>query len=179
MSQMPQNWGLLARYENPAQLVHACETIRDARYTKWDACSPFPVHGIDEAMGIKRTVLPWFVFCGGLTGGLSAMGFMIWVSSVAYPLNIGGKPLLSIPAFIPVTFEVTVLFSALTTFFSLWFLNRLPQLFHPAFKSKAFESVTDDKFFIMIEAQDPKFNLEKTRELLKKTGASLVEELED
>jgi hypothetical protein len=127
----------------------------------------------------KPSILPWFVFGGGLSGGVFAICFMIWTSSFAYPLNIGGKPTWSVPAFIPITFEFTVLLSCLSTFFGVWFLCRLPQLFHPAFKSKAFAKVTDDRFFIMIESADPKFDLEKTKTLLQDSGAEQVEELED
>jgi len=169
----------MAQYESAADIYHACEQVRDAGFTKWDACTPFPVHGLDDAMGVKRSILPWIVLGGGLTGGIFAMAFMLWVSVVDYPLNIGGKPLASIPAFIPITFELTVLFSVFSTFFGLWFLCRLPQLHHPAFGKKAFERVTDDKFFILIEATDPKFQLETTKALLNKTGASLVDEVED
>ena len=178
-SKPPRTWGLLAQYDSPADIFHACEEVRDAGYSKWDANTPFPIHGLDKAMGLKPSILPWFVLGGGLTGGIFAMCFMIWVSAIEYPLNIGGKPLLSIPAFIPVTFELTVLFSVFSCFFGLWFVCRLPQLFHPAFANKAFEKVTDDKFFIMIEANDPKFDATKTKTLLEQTGASLVEEVED
>jgi hypothetical protein len=179
MAKTAANWGLLARYESPAEIFHACEKVRDAGYSKWDACTPFPVHGLENAMGLKASILPFFVLLAGITGGVSAMGFMLWTSAVDYPLNIGGKPTWSVPAFIPITFEFTVLLSCLTCFFALWFLCRLPQLFHPAFKSKAFDKVTDDKFFIMIESQDPRFDLVKTRQLLEDAGASLIEELED
>lgn len=172
-------WGLLAEYKTPAEIFHACEKVRDAGYTKWDACTPFPVHGLDGAMGAKPSVLPWMVLGGGLFGGIFAISFMIWTSAFDYPMNIGGKPTWSVPAFVPITFEFTVLCSCLTVFFGLWFLCRLPQMFHPAFKSKAFAKVTDDRFFIMIEATDPKFDLEKTKTLLSESGAAQVEELED
>jgi hypothetical protein len=165
MAKTAANWGLLARYESPAEIFHACEKVRDAGYSKWDACTPFPVHGLEHAMGLKASILPFFVFLAGTTGGVSAMAFMLWTSAMDYPLNIGGKPTWSVPAFIPITFEFTVLLSCVTCFFALWFLCRLPQLFHPAFKSKAFDKVTDDKFFIMIESQDPRFDLVKTRKL--------------
>ena len=178
-SQPPGRWGYLAIYDTAPDIFDACEQVRDAGYTKWDSCTPFAVHGLDKAMGLKPSPLPWIVLGGGLTGGISGLLFMIWVNVVAYPLNIGGKPLASIPAFIPVTFELTVLFSVFGAFFGLWALCRLPQLFHPAFASEAFAAVTDDKFAILIEADDPKFDEKKTRTLLEQTGAVLVEELED
>lgn len=179
MSDTPRLWGYLAQYENTAQITEAAAQVAEEGFTRWDCCVPFPVHGLDDVMKVKRTILPWLVLCGGLTGGTFGMSFMIWVSVFAYPLNIGGKPLASIPAFIPITFELTVLFSAFTIFFGNWLLNGLPRLHHPAFKSKAFERVTDDKFFIMIEADDPCFDEKKTLALLQQTGASLIEEVED
>ncbi len=179
MAKPPRTWGLLAQYESAADIYKACEKVRDAGYSKWDAHTPFPVHGLDKAMGDKPSPLPWMVLGGGLTGGTFAMSFMIWVNAFDYPLNIGGKPLASVPAFIPVTFELTVLFSVFACFFGLWFLCRLPQLFHPAFANKAFARVTDDKFFIIIEAADSKFDKSNTRTLLEQTGATLIEEVED
>ena len=174
-----ETWGMIARYEDPHGIYHAAEEIRDAGYKDWDACVPFPVHGLDEAMGIKPSKLPWFVLAAGITGGVSAMGFMVWSSAYDYALNIGGKPTASIPAYIPITFEFTVLLSCLTVFTMLWVLCRLPQLFYVPFKSKAFARCTDDKFFIVIEAKDARYDSEKTRALLEKTGATLIEELED
>jgi hypothetical protein len=174
-----KTWGLLARYETAAQIYTACEKVRDSGYSKWDACVPFPVHGLDKAMGLKPSKLPWFVLGGGLTGGTTAISFMTWTSGYDYVLNVGGKPPWSIPAYVPITFEFTVLLSCLTCFFCLWFLCRLPQMFYTPFKSKAFERATDDKFFIVIEAGDSRFDLEKTRRLLEDTGATLIEELED
>lgn len=171
-------WGLLAQYENPATVYHACEKVRDAGYSKWDACTPFPVHGLEKAMGVKPSKLPWYVLLVGLTGSTIGLFFQIWSSGSAYPFIVDGKPLLSIPAFVPVWYESTVLTSCLTAFFGNWILNGLPRHHHPAFASKAFERVTDDKFFIMVEATDPKFELEKTKALLTQSGATLVEELE-
>lgn len=171
-------WGYLARYETAADIYKACETVRDAGYQKWDACTPFPVHGLDKAMGLKGSKLPWLVLCGGLFGCIFAMSFMVWTSAFDYPLNIGGKPMASVPAYIPITFEFTVLCSCLTCFFALWFLCRLPQMWFKPFQSKAFERVTDDKFFIIIEQADGRFDLAKTRRLLEETGATLIEELE-
>ena len=171
-------WGLLAQYENPSTVYKACEQVRDAGYEEWDACGPFPVHGIDKAMGIKPTRLPWIVLACGLAGSTFALCFESWAMGSAYPMVVGGKPLFSMPAFVPVWYEMTVLSSCVTAFLANWILSGLPRPHHPAFASKAFERVTDDKFFIMVEASDPKFDLEKTKALLQGAGATLVEELE-
>jgi hypothetical protein len=175
----PKLWGLLAQYESPQAIYPACERVRDAGYTQWDAHTPFPVHGLDKAMGIRPTVLPWIVLCIGLSGSLFGICFEMWAMGSAMPIIVGGKPILSIPGFVPVWYECTVLSSCLTAFFGNWFLNGLPRYHHPAFSSAAFARSTDDKFFIVIESKDPKFDLEKTRALLKDAGASHVEELED
>jgi hypothetical protein len=172
-------WGLLAQYENPAELYHACEKVRDAGYKAWDACTPFPVHGLEKAMGAPASKLPWAVLVCGIGGSTFALLFQMWAMGEAYPFIVGGKPLNSIPAFVPIWYELTVLSSCLAAFFGNWILNGLPRPHHPAFSSKAFERVTDDKFFIMIEASDAKFDRSGTKVLLEATGASHVEELED
>ena len=174
----PKLWGVLARYENPYTITKACEQVRDAGYSEWDACVPFPVHGLDRAMGLKPSKLPWIVLAVGIVGSSFALFFESWAMGTAYPMVVGGKPLFSLPAFVPVWYEMTVLSSCVTAFLSNWILNGLPRPHHPAFASKAFERVTDDKFFIMVEATDPKFDLEKTKALLTGAGATLVEELE-
>jgi hypothetical protein len=179
MATTPKTWGLLAQYETPKAVYKACERVRDAGYTRWDACTPFPVHGLDKAMGLKPSTLPWYVLLIGIGGSLFAICFEIWAMGHEYPMIVQGKPLYSLPAFVPVWYEFTVLSSCLTVFFGNWVLNRLPRYYHPAFKSKAFERVTDDKFFIMIEAQDSRFDLDKTKALLKDAGATHIEELED
>ena len=175
----PKLWGLVAQYETTQKVYPACERVRDAGYTKWDTCTPFAVHGLDHAMGIKPTILPWLVLAIGMSASAFAIGFECWAMVYAYPFVVGGKPLFSIPAFVPVWYEFTVLMSCFTAFFGNWALNGLPRLNYPAFKSKAFERATDDKFFIVIEAADPKFDLAKTQALLKDTGATLIEEIED
>ena len=172
-------WGVLAQYENPHAIFHACEKVRDAGYSKWDSCTPFPVHGLEKAMGVPPSKLPWYVLCVGLTGSLLMLYFQSWAMGNAYPIIVGGKPLFSLPAFVPIWYEVTVLSSCVTAFLMNWVLNGLPRPHHPAFASKAFARVTDDKFFIMIESADPKFDLEKTKALLAEAGATHVEELED
>lgn len=179
MTEMKSNYGLLAEYESAHGIYEACEKVRDAGYKKWDACTPFPVHGLDKAMGLPASKLPWMVLCAGTTGATLAILFMVWVSAYDYPLNIGGKPTWSIPAFIPVMFEVTILFSALTTVFGMFFLNRLPTFHHPLFHSKRFERVTNDRFFIVIECEDPLFEMNQTQRLLESTGAVSLEVVEN
>lgn len=170
-------WGLLAQYENPQDIYKACERVRDGGYQKWDACTPFAVHGLDKAMGVKPSPLPWFVLIVGILGSAIGLLFQVWSMGYDYPFVVGGKPFNSLPAWVPVWYEFTVLSSCLTIFFGNWILSGLPRLHHPAFESQAFARVTDDKFFIMIEAEDGQFDQEKTAALLKDTGATLVEEL--
>jgi Protein of unknown function (DUF3341) len=172
-------WGLLAQYENPHTIYKACEMVRNEGYEQWDACTPFPVHGLDKAMGLKPSALPWLVLVVGILGSSFMLFFQAWTSGQVYPVIVGGKPLFSLPAFVPVWYEVTVLASCVTAFLGNWILTGLPRPHHPAFGSKAFERVTDDKFFILVEAADEKFDLAQTKALLQKTGATLVEELEN
>jgi mono/diheme cytochrome c family protein len=168
-------YGVLAEFQSPGALVKAARKVREAGYSKFDAYSPFPVHGIDEAIGIKRTILPLLVFGGGfagLTGGL----FLQWyLNAYNWPWNISGKPAWSIPANIPIAFETTILLSVLTTFFGMWILNRLPQVWHPFFRLDRFVKVSDDGFMLGIEAKDPRFNLTETTALLRSAGALEVE----
>jgi hypothetical protein len=168
-------YGVLARFETPGALLEACREVRDAGYTRWDAHTPFPVHGLDRAMGMKPTILPWIVLVLGLGGAAGAMVLQWWVSAVAYPLVISGKPLFSWQAFVPVTFEVGVLLGAVGAVFGVFALSRLPMHWHPLFGSKDFERATDDGFFISIESWDPKFDHQRTRELLETAGAAHVE----
>ncbi len=172
--------GLLAEYETVGDLMTACEKVRDAGYTKWDAHTPFPVHGIDDAMGIKPTILPWFVLVGGLVGLGAATGMQWWMNAVDYPFLVSGKPYFSLPACVPIMFELTVLFAALTTFLGVLVLNLLPQPYHPLFRSERFKRATNDRFFISIDGADPLFARERTHALLVATGPSgAIEEVMD
>jgi mono/diheme cytochrome c family protein len=173
-------FGLIAEFETTDELLAASERVRDAGYTKWDTHSPFPVHGIDEAMGIRRTILPLIVLVSGVVGALTGLGLQVWVSAYYYPLIISGKPYWSIPAFIPVTFELTVLFSGLAAVFGMFILNGLPALYHGVFNSSRLTSrMTTDQFYISIEAADPRFNLNQARGLLESTGSKYVEVVEE
>lgn len=173
-----KDWGLLAEYETPQELMRAAEKVRDAGFRKWDCHSPFPVHGLDDAMGLKGPLLPWVVMGAGMTGMLAAVGLQWWTNAVDYPIIVSGKPLWSIPANIPIVFEVTVLLSSLTAFASLFVFNNLPLFYHPTFKNERFKRATTDRFFIVVESADPQFDAGRTRALLESTGAAHVEPLE-
>lgn len=162
--------GLLAEYTTPQELLVAARRVRDAGYSRWDTFSPFPVHGIDPAMGIRRTILPWIVFVAGLSGGIGALTFQWWTSSVDYPWIVSGKPFFSLPANIPITFELTVLAAALSCFFGMLILNKLPMPHHPLDRSRRFARVTNDRFFLLIQASDPKFDERETTNLLQSTS---------
>jgi hypothetical protein len=168
-------FGLLAEFETAPAVHRACERVRDAGYTRWDAHAPFAVHGLDKAMGLKRSRLPFIALAAGLGGAGAAMLLQWFISAVDYPLVISGKPFFSWPSFVPVTFEFGVLMAAIGAVLGMLLLNRLPQLYHPLFHSRRFERATDDRFFISIEARDPRFDRLKTAEFLKELGAVHVE----
>lgn len=178
LHKLPSNtphYGVLAEFEDPTALYRACEKVRDAGYRKWDAHTPFPVHGLDRAMGMKPSVLPWIVLVLALTGAVGAMLLQGWVHTRAYPLVISGKPLFAWQAFIPVTFELAVLLGAVGAVFGMLGLNKLPMHWHPLFASERFERATDDRFFISIESWDPRFDATRTAAELEDYGATHVE----
>lgn len=177
---------VLAEFESPGALIKAAAKVRDAGYTKWDCHSPFPVHGLDPAMGIKMTRLPWLVFGAGAFGCIFAVFLQWYLNAQVVPeagrfsgwhWTVSGKPFWSSPANIPITFELTVLLAALTTFFAVWGMNKLPQHWNPLFSSDRFLKASDDSFFIAIEADDPKFNSTKTEAFLSEIGATAVESI--
>ena len=172
-------YGLMVEFENVWDFMPAVRTVRDAGFKHWDVHTPFPVHGMDDAMGIRGTRLPWIILAGGLTGLFLATLMQWWMNAVDYPFVISGKPLFGIPANIPVMFELTVLFSAFAAFFGMWGLNGMPKLYHPLFNSDRFRRATQDRFFIVVEARDPRFDLEGTRALLADLGGSVVEEINE
>ena len=170
-------YGLVAEYDSPGSLIQAAEQVRDAGYEKWDSHSPFPVHGIDPAMGIRPTILPVLVFIGGITGTALAILMQWWMNADQWQWIASGKPYFSLPQQIPIAFELTVLLAGFTTFFGLWGLNKLPQVWHPLFKNDRFYRATDDGFFISVESEDPKFDRGATAQLLRDAGATAVEEI--
>ncbi|MBA3464587.1 MAG: DUF3341 domain-containing protein [Deltaproteobacteria bacterium] len=170
-------YGVLAEYDTPGELMDAARKVRDAGYTEFDCYSPFPVHGMDEAMGIKRTILPLIVFGGGVTGLLGGIFLQWWMNAYDWPWNIAGKPTWSIPANVPIAFEATILFSVFAAFFGMWILNKLPQVWHPFFRSDRFARVTDDAFILGIEAKDRRFDHAATTKLLTDAGAIAIEDV--
>jgi hypothetical protein len=169
--------GLMAEYDNATALVDAATKARLAGYRNMDAYSPIPIHEMDEALGLRRTRLPLLVLIGGILGGIGGFGLETWVSAVAYPMNVGGRPLISWPQFIPVTFETTVLGAALTAFFGMWALNKLPQPYHPVFNVDAFARASTDRFFLVIEMRDPRFDRTSTWNFLESTHPIGVSEV--
>lgn len=169
--------GVLAEFANPQALVKAANLIRQAGFTKTDAFSPFPVHGIDPALGIQPTRLPWFVLIVGISGGLAALLMQWWMNAVDYPFLISGKPLFSLPANIPVTFEVIVLTSAFATFFGMLALNGLPRHSNPLLEVEQFRRVTCDRFFLYISTKDPLFEKRDVVELFRRAGALTIRDV--
>jgi hypothetical protein len=170
---------VLAEFKTPADLYRACERVRDAGYTRWDAHSPFPVHGLDGAMGMTRSKLPFIVLVLGLGGAATGFLLQTWVHSAAYPLTISGKPHFAWQAYVPITFELGVLGGALAAVFGMLGLNQLPRHNHPLFESERFARFSDDTFFISIESADPMFDPAATSRLLTSVGASHVELIEE
>jgi mono/diheme cytochrome c family protein len=170
-------YAVVAEYETPDELIAACERVRDAGLRNWDSITPFPVHGIDEAMGIKQSILPWIVLGAGLTGGSLGLLLQWFTNAYDYPFLISGKPMFSLPANIPVTFETTVLFSAFTAFGAMMALNLLPAFYNPLFRHPRMARFASDRFAIVIEAKDPLFDRERIEKLLRGAGAVATEVL--
>ena len=163
----PTLHGLMAEFETPGALVAATHKARLQGFRQMDAYSPIPNDELNDALGLKRTRLPRLVLLGGVLGGLGGFSLEYWASVIAYPMNIGGRPLNSWPHFIPVTFETTVLGAALSCFIGMWALNKLPQPYHPVFNVPAFDRASSDRFFLCIEATDPRFDAHETRAFLE------------
>ena len=176
---MKKTYGLIAAFDATPTLYHACEAVRDAGYTQWDTTTPFPVHGLDAAMGVRRSHVPRFSLAGGITGFITGMSMIWFVDAFDYPLIVGGKPYFSPMFAFPVSYELTILFTAFATIAGMFILNKLPMHYHPLMKAPQFVRAMDDRFYIVIEANDPKFNAEKTRALLEKVGGLDIAELEE
>lgn len=167
--------GLLAEYPNPGVLLQAARTVREEGYRRFDTYSPFPIHGMDEAMGLGNSKLGYIVFVGGLSGAGLGYWLQWWTGAVDYPLNIGGKPFFAIWPSVPIIFELTVLLSAVAAVVGMFAFNGLPRPYNPLFNSERFAGATDDQFFMQVEARDQQFDREDTAELLEALGALHVE----
>lgn len=175
----PRVWGMLAEFERPDELVVAARRAHEAGYRRMDAYTPFPIHGLSEALGLPPSKLPLVVLVGGLIGCATALG-MQWFSSVVhYPMNVGGRPFASWPAFIPITFELTVLFASGAAVFGMLGMNKLPMPYHPVFNAPRFAFASRDRFFLGVEARDAKFDPEKTRKFLESLGAREIVAVEE
>ena len=172
-------YGLLAEFAHPGELLHAAAAVREAGYKHYDTHSPFPIHGMDKAMGLGNSIIGWITLVGGITGLSLATLMQWWMGAQSYPIGISGKPFFSIEPSIPIMFELTVLLAALLTVGGMFALNGLPRPYNPLFFSKNFLRVTDDAFFLHIAASDRRFDMSSTEAFLKGLGASHVETIHD
>ncbi len=174
-----KQYGLLAEFVNTSSVLHAAEKVRNAGFRKWDVFTPFPIHGMDKAMGLKNSKVGWFSFIGGVTGYATGMLMIWWMNAVDYKILIGGKPNFSPFGAFPPSYEMTILLGAFGAIGGMMFLNRLPRLHHPLLKNKRFGGATHDKFYIVIETTDPKYSEAETRKLLEAAGSRHIEMVEE
>jgi hypothetical protein len=179
MAEISKTYGIIAEFETPADIMRAAEKIRDAGFRKWDVFTPFPVHGMDKAMGLKNSPVGWFSFIGGVTGYTTGM-LMIWyMNAYDYAILVGGKPMFSPFSAFPPSYELTILFGSFGSLLGMLFLNRLPRLHHPLLKNRRFKLVTHDRFFLVIETADVKYSETETRNLLASLGSQHIELVEE
>lgn len=167
--------GVLAEFPNPGILLEAARSVREKGYRRFDTYSPFPIHGMDEAMGLGNSKLGYLVFIGGLAGGGLGYWLQWWTGAVDYPLNISGKPFFALWPSVPIIFELTILLAAVAAVFGMFAFNKLPRLYNPLFNIERFAGASDDQFFLQIEARDGKFDREQTAAFLEGLGALHVE----
>ncbi len=175
----PQVYGLIAEFDDPDTLLHATTKAHEAGYRTMDAYSPFPIHNLAEAMGVRKTAVSFFTLCGGLTGTCTGFGMQYIASVLHYPYSIGGKPDLSWPSFMPITFELTILFAGFSALGSMLLLNGLPRHHHPIFNAKRFERASSDGFFLCIERTDAQYDAVQTKTFLEGLGPVEVSEVMD
>ncbi len=171
-------YGLVAEFDDAHRVIDAASRTREAGYRLIDAYTPFPVEGLSDALGQRDKSVPFIMLAGGLMGAVGGFSFLTWATVYDYPLNIGGRTLFGWPSFIPITFELTVLLAALSGIAGMFMLNGLPMPYHPVFDTPNFERATSDRFFLCVEAADPNFNREETRQFLEGLGALQVSEVE-
>ena len=172
------NYGLIATFNTAAEIYHAAEKVRDAGYKNWDCITPCPVHGLDGAMGLRRSIVPRISLVGGIMGFCTGMSLIWWTGAVDYPIIVGGKPFFSPMFAFPVSYELTILFTGFATIIGMLVVNGLPMHHHPVLKYEHIVRGLDDKFFVVIEARDPRYNLANTKALLEQAGGVDIQELE-
>ena len=178
MAESPRPYGLIAEFDTPAAVLHAAEKVRDAGFRAWDVFTPFPVHGMDKAMGLKNSRVGWFSFLGGVSGYTTGMVMIWFMNAVDYGIPVGGKPMFSPYAAFPPSYELTILFGSFGALLGMLFLNRLPRLHHPLLKNRRFALASHDRFFIVIESDDVKYSHTETRTLLEAAGCKHIELVE-
>jgi len=175
---LPPTYGLMAEFDNPTDVVRAAHRVYDEGYRRIDAYSPYPIEALSEAVGVHATRMPLLVLMGGIVGGLAGYLLQYYTLVLDYPLNVGGKPFHSWPAFIPITFECVILGASLTAVFGMLALNNLPEPYHPVFNAPNFALASRDRFFLLVESADPKFDRERTAEFLRSLGPREVTDVE-
>ena len=171
--------GVIAEFDNVDGVVAAAKRVHADGFRYFDVHSPFPIHGLDLDMGVKPTILPWLVFVAGVMGAAGGLALTVWTMSIDYPFLISGKPLNSIPAWIPVVFECTILLAAFAATFGMFVLNKMPMLYNPLLKVERFRRATDDRFFVVVDARDSRFDEQRVSQMLEQMGASAVETVRD
>jgi hypothetical protein len=173
------SYGIIAEFETPAAVMRAAEKVRDAGYRRWDVFTPYPIHGMDQAMGLKNSKVGYISFTGGVLGYTTGMVMIWWMNAVNYPIIIGGKPMFSPFGAFPPSYELTILFGSFGALLGMLFLNKLPRLHHPLLKHRRFALATHDRYFVVIETTDPRYSAAETRKLLEEAGSKHIEMVED
>jgi len=173
-----KSYGLIAMFDSPTEIMHAAEKVRDAGYKFWDVITPFPIHGMDRAMGMRRSTVPRVSLAGGLLGFTTGMVLIWWSGAYNFRLTVGGKPFFSPLFAFPISYELTILFTAFATIIGMFLYNRLPMHYHAVMKQAHYRRATDDRFFVVVEARDPRYDPAATRALLATLGGHDIEDLE-
>jgi len=172
-------YGIIAEFDTPADVIHAAEGVRDAGFRRWDVFTPYPIHGMDQAMGLKNSKVGYISFIGAVLGYTTGMIMIWWMNAVDYPIIVGGKPMFSPFGAFPPSYELTILFGSFGALLGMLFLNRLPRLHHPLLKHRRFALATHDKYFVVVETTDPKYSETETRKLFETLGSKHIDWVEE